>query len=733
MLGQKLGYDTSQLEMEEKVLIDPNLKGKTREEMGLEPFRREEIRSSVLGIPVVISVATIVGVIRRASEGRYVYGLKNKNSSWIPVVNRTMFHSIDKGKYKDLDIRTKMLLKIQNENLLPKGSGGDKPSLDHKVFLHFFLTREKANVPKYIFKHLIKNLKDSQTIQKNFVPYGRLLSEIFHQGGILNALKEVNYFTDAQLGTVTGRIINGATLVSMKFIKKADYKELSTDSKESSVISNLMDDFSPICKQDPLEVRVMFIIEYFEMTGQVIKISDIPDEMYGGALPIAKNRKSLKRKMTEAEYLDDSPKSAAKVAKTSTPQANLSASDMLLEDSEANEQVDPENIIEIDSGTSSSSVSSNSSELDESTQSLIDELNKRSESAARSIPQETDSVNQQPSQHTSSYTAILKSIGEMSERRVEICNKLSDDHPFQPPTIEPLNMILPEPVTETVVPASVQVTTSEPSAAVTVPKHTSPNTPEKATKSVLEKTELVNQQQPEPIQQQTTPEPNSTHITQTSSPLQMTTPEPVVETVVPESVQVTESEPSVTITVSEPNQKPTNNQTVVTNDQPSSSTIQTTTSTNPHLLKSEYLEAEMQELSAELQRMVQLRRSSTLKVAYQERWATLKDRASELLDLVSKKCIKIQEAANMHRISSMLLVEEDQAPLFLANTPHFPESDYMTREGRLFKPFKERVKKDQEAAKAREDLLLQKQLELEAALKRQEALIAQLMNKQANP
>jgi len=68
-------------------------------------------------------------------------------------------------------MRTKMLLKIQSENLLPKGSSGDKPYLDHKVFLHFFLTRERANVPKYIFKHLIKNLEDNQPIRKNFVPY----------------------------------------------------------------------------------------------------------------------------------------------------------------------------------------------------------------------------------------------------------------------------------------------------------------------------------------------------------------------------------------------------------------------------------------------------------------------------------------------------------------------------------------------------------------------------------
>jgi len=80
-----------------------------------------------------------------------------------------------------------------------------------------------------------------------------------------------------------------------------------------------MDDFPPICKQDPLDVRVMFMKEYFETTGKVIKISDIPDEMYGGALPIAKNRKSLKRKMTEAEYLEDASEPVAKAAKTSVP------------------------------------------------------------------------------------------------------------------------------------------------------------------------------------------------------------------------------------------------------------------------------------------------------------------------------------------------------------------------------------------------------------------------------
>jgi len=97
-------------------------------------------------------------------------------------------------------------------------------------------------------------------------------------------------------------------------------------------------------------------------------------------------------------------------------------------------------------------------------------------------------------------------------------------------------------------------------------------TPQKATKSVPKKIDLVNQQPPQ-LTHQTIPEPSSIQTqtktpTQThTSPLQMIIPEPVAEIVVPESVLVTESEPSVTITVSEPTQ----NLPLTTNDQPSSS------------------------------------------------------------------------------------------------------------------------------------------------------------------
>jgi len=243
-------YDkhAAQLEIDEKVLIDPSLAGKTREEMGLEPFVDTKIRSSIISVPVFISQNIIAYVIGRASEGNFNDGLdNNKKSPWNEIVNQTMFNSKKGGVYSDLSMEKKMLLKIQNENLIPKGGGSDQPSLKHRIFLHYFIKKEKANVPK----HMIKALKESRSIKRTWVPYGRLTSEILHQGGFLKALSETRGFTDQQLGTVTGKIINGSTLRNMNLIKKDIYKKLDSDMKESIAISNLMEGFPPICKQDP--------------------------------------------------------------------------------------------------------------------------------------------------------------------------------------------------------------------------------------------------------------------------------------------------------------------------------------------------------------------------------------------------------------------------------------------------------------------------------------------------
>ena len=105
-------------------------------------------------LPSFITEESIAKACRRAAEGFFEENLDNNTSPWIEVVNMTLFSSKKKGKYCDMQKEDKLLQKILAECLLPKGGGVDQPSLEHNVFLHFLITLEKANVPKYIFNHM---------------------------------------------------------------------------------------------------------------------------------------------------------------------------------------------------------------------------------------------------------------------------------------------------------------------------------------------------------------------------------------------------------------------------------------------------------------------------------------------------------------------------------------------------------------------------------------------------
>ena len=132
--------------------------------------------------------------MRRASEGNFKDGLdNNKKSPWNDTVNETMFNSKKKGSHNNLSMEKRMMLKIQNENLQPKGGGSDQSSLEHRVFLHFFIKKEKANVPKYIFKHMIKTLRESQLNNRTWIPYRRLISEIYIQEGFSRPWNTLRY------------------------------------------------------------------------------------------------------------------------------------------------------------------------------------------------------------------------------------------------------------------------------------------------------------------------------------------------------------------------------------------------------------------------------------------------------------------------------------------------------------------------------------------------------------
>ena len=123
---------------------------------------------------------------------------------------------------------------------------------------------------------------------------------------------------------------------------------------------------------------------------------------------------------------------------------------------------------------------------------------------------------------------------------------------------------------------------------------------------------------------------------------------------------MTESEPSVSILDS----KPTQNLTLSASDQPSSSShIQILEQPPLNILESEYIEAELLKISEEMQALVQLRRVPTLSVHYEDQWSSLKSKASELINVVSQKCLRIQAAALRRHLRILHSAEQATSPI----------------------------------------------------------------------
>jgi len=70
-------YDVGVAKVEELQVVarDPSLRGKTRKEMGLEPFTQTKIRSVVMGIPITITEEVIAKACRVAPTGRFLWNV----------------------------------------------------------------------------------------------------------------------------------------------------------------------------------------------------------------------------------------------------------------------------------------------------------------------------------------------------------------------------------------------------------------------------------------------------------------------------------------------------------------------------------------------------------------------------------------------------------------------------------------------------------------------------------
>ena len=168
-----------------------------------------------------------------------------------------------------------MLLKFMTDCFFQKGGGSDQPSVDRKLVLYFLAAFDKINLPRYLMHHLCWAIKEGIRGKRKQIPCGRLLSEIFTQGKLLETLRKNKLASYKALGTVTGKIINGKTLQNMKIIRKFSPNE--KDLKESTFQIELMKDFPPISKEENSEVLAELIAAYAKESGGIILDDDTPD------------------------------------------------------------------------------------------------------------------------------------------------------------------------------------------------------------------------------------------------------------------------------------------------------------------------------------------------------------------------------------------------------------------------------------------------------------------------
>jgi len=64
--------DAAKVEELQAVTKDASLRGKTRKKMNLGPFRQTEIRSAVIGIPIIITEEVIAKACRVTPTGRFL-------------------------------------------------------------------------------------------------------------------------------------------------------------------------------------------------------------------------------------------------------------------------------------------------------------------------------------------------------------------------------------------------------------------------------------------------------------------------------------------------------------------------------------------------------------------------------------------------------------------------------------------------------------------------------------
>ncbi|KAK2428423.1 hypothetical protein QL285_026945 [Trifolium repens] len=202
--------ETYYQKIKDMVEENPELQGKTPQQLGLIPFVSTEIESVVVGFRVSIRLCHILEALKLEQGGLIL----DKSDEVEPAVEEYIFKpkADPKDKYEWTN-NCQVIYKILIDSVLPKLGSTDQISSLQKLFTFHVVKGNFLDIGKFIFDHLCTSILSTKTI----VRHSRLLSHMFAQSGLLDAIGP--YLPGYGSFLLSSKIVNSTTLRYLKLVK----------------------------------------------------------------------------------------------------------------------------------------------------------------------------------------------------------------------------------------------------------------------------------------------------------------------------------------------------------------------------------------------------------------------------------------------------------------------------------------------------------------------------------
>ncbi|KAK2427518.1 hypothetical protein QL285_026092 [Trifolium repens] len=326
-------YDRASADEEYKNVVEKNkaLRGKTRQEVGLKPYRGKEIRSNILGINVVITQAHIAKILGLDNKGEDI-DMYDKKSKHLDSIHQDLFKpgcsNKDFGKIMFMRHTFEFAFRMCLSTIITRKGGLDSISIPHKHLIWFLFKRVKVNLAKILFDHMCLTITEGRTKIPSVIHHPRLISELIRQTkltDILSAKEKLRVFQTAKY--------DASVLVNMKRKTKEEIIPIKTPLQQVYEKYFWCDGFPTISEHDNEEVINNFLESVRRDTGVRVPrkmVVNVPNwDIFKGPREIKRNRR--KPKITEQEMIEEGSDDQEDVSADEVEEGESGVGDMITE------------------------------------------------------------------------------------------------------------------------------------------------------------------------------------------------------------------------------------------------------------------------------------------------------------------------------------------------------------------------------------------------------------------